>query len=260
MCGLAGIIPAQKPRSQKELDQMREMFTRLLVLSEHRGPHATGAASVRTDGSITVVKRPVGARDFVRLSLYREWLGCIGPDITYLMGHTRWPTRGSILNPANNHPLVSEGLGPIVATTHNGSLLDVERHFRRLGLRRMAQVDSELLLRIAERHSSEAGLNIGGLLDDLEQVDGLMSVAFVVSSRPDEIILLKGNRPLEVRYHGGLGIVAYASEAEIVEGALVRKGWQEVTLDHYEGLIIHVGRDLRLEHFEFRFGGLSRGD
>jgi hypothetical protein len=201
--------------------------------------YATGVASVKAEGNICVVKRPVRARSFVRLSAYQEWLESLGPDTTYLMGHTRWPTRGSVLNPENNHPLVSERPGPIVAATHNGSLLEV---------------DSELLLRIAERHSGDSGLDLDGFLGDLEPLAGLMSAAFVVSSKPGEVVLLKGNKPLEVRYHSGLGIVAYASEAGIVDAALAREGWQEVTMDDYEGLIIHVEDELHLQRFEFRFG------
>ena len=255
MCGLAGIIPAQRRRSQKELDQIKETFTRLLVLSEHRGPYATGAASVRADGDINVLKRPVRARDFVRLPAYQEWLETIGRDTTYLMGHTRWPTRGSVLNPDNNHPLVSDPRSEItVAVTHNGSLFEPDRHFRRLGLPRSAEVDSELLLRIAERHANALGLDIDGFLSDIEQLDGLMSAVLVVGSSPGEIILLKGNRPLEVRYHPELEMIAYASESEVLDSALTLDGWQEISLAHLEGLLIHAADDLLLERFKFRFG------
>ena len=44
MCGLAGVIIGEKRRGRRELDALGETFTRLLLLSEHRGPHATGAA------------------------------------------------------------------------------------------------------------------------------------------------------------------------------------------------------------------------
>lgn len=238
------------------MEEIEAMFTNLLVLSEHRGPYATGVAGVRTDGSISVVKRPVRARSFIRLPAYHEWLERIGPDTTCLMGHTRWPTRGSILDPANNHPLVSEpGSAVTIAVTHNGAISDPDRHFRRLRLPRRAEVDSEILLRIVERHSSEVGLDIDRFLEDIEPLDGLMSAAIVVSSRPEEIILLKGNRPLEVRYHPGLEAIAYASEQAILDAGLMQSGWQDVVLDHDEGLVVRADKDLRLERFEFRFGG-----
>lgn len=135
----------------------------------------------------------------------------------------------------------------------NGSLADPERHFHRLGLPRTAHVDSELLLRIAERHTSNTGLDIDGLLDDIEPLEGLI---VMVSSRPDEVVLLKGNRPLEVRYHGRLKILAYASEAAILDAAFTQTGWQDIVLDHNEGLIVHAGKELNLERLEYRFGDL----
>lgn len=257
MCGLAGVIPARKRRSRKEMEEIKAMFTRLLVLSEHRGPYATGAAAVRTDGDIDVVKRPVTARDFVRLPAYQEWLEGVGPDTTYLMGHTRWPTRGRVLNPDNNHPLVSEpGSETVVAVSHNGAIADPDRHFRRLKLPRRADVDSELLLRIAERHAGDSGLDIEGFLAGIESLDGLMSASIVVSSKPGEIILLKGNKPLEVRYHPGLEMVAYASEEEILEAALILDGWEDVALAPYEGMLIQASQSISTERLEFQFGGM----
>jgi len=44
MCGLAGVIFGKKQRRAEEQDHLAWLFTRLLLLSEERGPHATGAA------------------------------------------------------------------------------------------------------------------------------------------------------------------------------------------------------------------------
>ena len=41
------------------------LFTRLLLLSEERGPHATGAAWLDADGGHRLFKRPVTAERFV---------------------------------------------------------------------------------------------------------------------------------------------------------------------------------------------------
>ncbi len=50
MCGLAGVIFGNKRRRAEEREYLAWLFTRLLVLSEERGPHATGAAWLDTDG------------------------------------------------------------------------------------------------------------------------------------------------------------------------------------------------------------------
>jgi hypothetical protein len=62
---------------------------------------------VKRDGTMRVVKAPLPARTFIQTAEYLDWLAGIDRDVTYLMGHTRWPTRGSERNPANNHPLVA---------------------------------------------------------------------------------------------------------------------------------------------------------
>lgn len=43
MCGLAGVLTGKRLRTEGEVNSITALFTRLLVLSEHRGPHATGA-------------------------------------------------------------------------------------------------------------------------------------------------------------------------------------------------------------------------
>ncbi len=60
---------------------------------------------------------------------------------TILMGHTRWRTRGSEANSRNNHPIRAG----IIIGTHNGTIYNADYLFRRLGLPRYAEVDSELL-------------------------------------------------------------------------------------------------------------------
>jgi hypothetical protein len=132
--------------------------TRQLLLSEHRGPHAPGVAWFKRDCDMQVTKAPLPARDFVQTRAYLDWMLNLDREVTYLMGHTRWPSRGSVLNPANNHPIFlpvapanhpdwGTGVGRL-ALTHNGTLIAVTRHFARLGLPRTMQVDSELLARI----------------------------------------------------------------------------------------------------------------
>ena len=47
MCGLAGVIFGNKRRRAEEREYLAWLFTRLLLLSEERGPHATGSSSAR---------------------------------------------------------------------------------------------------------------------------------------------------------------------------------------------------------------------
>jgi glucosamine 6-phosphate synthetase-like amidotransferase/phosphosugar isomerase protein len=270
-------------RSPKTIDHITDQFTRLLLLSEHRGPHATGAAWVKRDGTMRVVKAPLPARAFIQTAEYLDWLFGIDKDVTYLMGHTRWPTRGSERNPANNHPLVapitlSEGgwgkaptSTPVgdrltarrtcqrqaVLAAHNGHVLRVEDHFSRLQLPRTAQVDSELLLRLAQRHADADGLDLPAFLTDIAPLEGRMSCTLVATTKPEEIILLRGNMPLEVRVHRRQRLLAYASEAPILARGLTDDGWATVPVAEGEGLVVDTRALADPVRVPCRFRGVS---
>ena len=59
MCGQVGIIFGRKRRRPNEQDYLREVFIRMLLHSEERGPHASGLAWLKTDGSHRIFKRPM---------------------------------------------------------------------------------------------------------------------------------------------------------------------------------------------------------
>jgi amidophosphoribosyltransferase len=267
LCGLTGIVSGRfSKRRLKDIEALADIFTRQLLLSEHRGPHATGVAWLKRDGAMQVAKEPLPARDFVQTRAYLDWLLGLDRQVTYLMGHTRWPSRGSVHNPANNHPIClpvtpedhpdwGTGVG-CLALTHNGTLVEVARHFSRLGLARTAQVDSELLARIAQRHTSTMGIDLDAILADLAPLEGRMSLALATTCRPDEIILLKGNMPLEIRLHRHARVLYYASETQILDRALgVTNSWEPYPLAPGEGLVIDA-QAWTLRRIPFTFHGI----
>jgi glucosamine 6-phosphate synthetase-like amidotransferase/phosphosugar isomerase protein len=257
MCGLAGLVLGKRRRSRKEREQLEDMFTRMLLLSEHRGPHATGVAWVKRDGSHRVEKGPFPARTFTLSSQYIDLLNGMDDQVTVLMGHTRWPTRGSERNNRNNHPLIVETdieRGSVLLT-HNGHIQGVEQLFRRWRLPRCAEVDSELLVQLAYRHLTPSGIDAGLMLRDLAQVEGKMSSVIVATNSPERVFLLKGNMPLEVRYHPKRKIIAYASEPTILERALPEYGgWEDVPLRAGMMLTIDTGdmNDVTVSPFALR--------
>jgi len=137
MCGLAGVIFGNKRRRAEEREYLAWLFTRLLLLSEERGPHATGAAWLDTDGGHRLFKRPVTAERFVTDKAFAELLAGINNRATLLLGHTRWRTRGDERVNSNNHPIRA---GEVIGT-HNGTIYNADYLFRRWKMRRFAEVD-----------------------------------------------------------------------------------------------------------------------
>lgn len=256
MCGLAGALLSQRQRSGDELRMVSNLFTELLVGSEHRGPHATGVALVGADGDYHVSKAPVPASGFVRSQDHRLIIDKLVSDTTCLMGHTRWPTRGSHLDNANNHPLVSSGEHKarkqrpnrgVCILTHNGHVSNHLVLSQTMNLMREAEVDSEIILGLAEKNVTASGIDPFGLADDISRCRGRLSAVVVSTSDPTRILLIKGNQPLEVRYHAARGLIIYASESRILDSAIGSDtGWEVIETPAWRIVVVDTHRMMPL--------------
>ena len=228
MCGQLGILWGRKIRLREEREYLKDVSTRLLLLSEPRGPHATGLAWVNRNGEHRIFKAPLPAGQFIREKAYHETLDGVDNTTTILMGHTRWPTRGDTQNNANNMPLrCGNCLG-----THNGTVVNADALFRRFRMRRHAEVDSELIFRLASRLSDDDGqIDLDHLITKLARFRGQLSAVLVSRRDPGTIIIIKGDKPLHLWLHPKRRAVAYASEEIFLHRALSgEKGWHPLEI------------------------------
>ncbi len=232
MCGLAGIFFGTANRSEAEIRHLGKLFTRLLIISEIRGTHASGVALLDRSGRSEIFKRPITASQLVREPEYCQLLGKLGNSTALLMGHARWATRGDPMDNSNNHPLrVGEVIG-----THNGTIWNADKLFERLAFERSAAVDSEILFRIADRALREGVIDDAELLAGLAHCRGQMSAAFVSRLDPGRLLLFRGNNPLEARYDQRRHVLIYASESLFLDAVLAGEtGWRVLPLPamHY---------------------------
>lgn len=130
MCGIGGFV-----RSPDEKVDSRVLAAALLSRIEERGRHATGAAFF-DGGRAWIQKDPIPASTFVKdLDMSAE-----APTAVL---HTRWATKGSPKNNANNHPIEIPGR---MLGVHNGCLRNDDALFDVIGrAKRIAQVDSEAI-------------------------------------------------------------------------------------------------------------------
>ena len=219
MCGLIGVLVGPRERTRREFADIANLFSRLLVLSEHRGPHATGAALVATAGDLLVEKAPMPAHLFVGTDGYRRLCEQVDTRTTVLMGHTRWPTQGSHYDNENNQPLVSLTRSS-VALTHNGHIPEVSDYFERFHLERKWEVDSEIVLRLACQHLGGRGSSISAFLQNLGLVAGHLAAVLVTSAQPDKVLFIRRDRPLHVAWHPACRVLLYASEIPILRQAV----------------------------------------
>ena len=225
MCGLAGIILGEKQRRESELRRLADVFTRLLVLNEPRGPHATGVAWMNADGEQKLFKQPIPASQFVMERQYARLLEEMDNRATILMGHTRWRTRGSEQDNRNNHPILA---GDVLGT-HNGTILNADYLFRRLRYRRFAKVDSEILCRIVNGATRTGALDVPYLQKRLALCRGQMAAVFASRRMPDTVLVLKGNNPLNFRCHARRQLVLYATDDSCLNEVLTdERGWTKM--------------------------------
>jgi glucosamine 6-phosphate synthetase-like amidotransferase/phosphosugar isomerase protein len=250
MCGLSGLL-GSLPRGPRARAAALETFSRLLLLSEPRGPHATGVAWITGDGAYQVEKAPMPARRFVVAPGYLHWLAAVPMDVTALLGHTRWPTRGTVRQPVNNHPLVAHLPcelpnrsipAPALLLTHNGVVEQPDQLAARWGLPRHADVDSEVLLQLAVRASSPAGVDVPAYLAWLAQVPGRMALAVCDTRQPQQVLLVRGTLPLALAWHRRRRLLAYASEATTLQRGLGGEtGWTSVPFPAGQACLINTG-------------------
>jgi len=228
MCGLAGIIFGKKRRTAKERQHLLDIFTRLLVLSEARGHHATGVAWVNTDGTYDLFKAPMPASEFVQESRYADLLAGVDNKTTILMGHTRWRTQGSEFNNDNNHPIM---VGNAIIT-HNGHITNAHALFQRLRFRRFAQVDSEILAHMTARASSAGKWDLRHLGQQVSLCEGTMALVAASVALPDRIIIFRdGKKPLAMLYSERCRALMYASAASSLCDCLPEgEDWQGIAV------------------------------
>ena len=228
MCGQAGLILGRRRRSASERADAVAAFVHLMLLSEVRGPHATGIARLQRQAPPVLRKAPLPAADWLDSDTCNELLAGVDAHTTALLGHTRWRTRGDPGNNANNHPIRA---GDIVGT-HNGTLYNADALFRRLRLPRFAEVDSEVIFRMAQRCTLEGKIDVPQLAVALSRCRGQMSAALVSRIDPERIVLIKGNKPLELWYHPRRKLAVYASDGRFLEDTLGdESGWQPHALE-----------------------------
>lgn len=251
MCGQTGLLVGNASQFLEDQSQYLRLFTRMLCLSEHRGPDATGAAWLDAGGRLRVCKAPIAASQFTRSPTYRAWRNSVSPSTYLLMGHTRLPTQGSHLHRRNNHPLVDRREFPVVLT-HNGNFPGANRYFRHFGLKRRWEVDSELLVRLARRHAGVEGIDLPALLKDIGQCQGHLAAVLAWAAKPGVVILLRRDRPLFLAWQERRRLLAYASERSILGDAISGEaGWMIQGVSTNTALVIDVSRMPHHEVYDF---------
>jgi glucosamine--fructose-6-phosphate aminotransferase (isomerizing) len=222
MCGIFGIVSAD---GQDIASDLKSLF----LLSESRGKEAAGLALV-DGGEITILKEPQAASRMMRRSSYRGLIGKLTSNhrtrpITAI-GHSRLVTNGLDAIASNNQPVLRESLIGI----HNGIIVNDEKLWAAFGLKRTADVDTEVLLALIE-HFRRGGASLGKAAAlAFREIEGTASVAILAADDP-RLILGTNNGSLHIFDGGKDGAFYYASERHILRSFLMKKRFSEDAAD-----------------------------
>ena len=98
-----------------------------------------------------------------------------------------------------------------------------------------------------EQVGYERGISPLGFADDISLCRGKMSAVVVATGDPARILLIKGNQPLEVRYHAARGLIIYASEPEILDSVIGSDtGWEVIEIPAWRLVVVDTRRMMPL--------------
>jgi amidophosphoribosyltransferase len=192
----------------------------------------------------------VTAAQFINDKAFNELLASIDKRTTVLHGHTRWRTRGNEQMNHNNHPIRA---GNILGT-HNGTIYNADYLFRRYNLPRFAEVDSEILVRLADRAIRKALMNIERFKKQLRRSRGQITAVMGSRTEPGTVFVLKGNKPLEIPQNKRLRVVLYASGPLYLDKVVAgNPGWRELVVPPMNMIVFRHADLFRysVEAFEF---------
>ena len=209
-------------------EPITERMIRLFLTGlEHRGNDATGVALQLANGELHMIKVNVPAWNFCSRDDYKEFIDEWLPQnpVTVLL-HTRAATKGNPNEPKNNHPMfMASGMA-----IHNGVIRNDDELFKKWGLERGAETDSDIIRAIVDKWGvTEESVS------RLNQIRGTAAVAAIHPDFPGKLLLGRSGSPLSLGSNENFFV--WASEKNIIHRAMrpwvERMGlaWQKQSLD-----------------------------
>lgn len=219
MCGFVGIGNFTKIAIT---GQQRDAFQNALVADSARGMDGTGVFRVTETGVATWAKAAGNPFDLFRTPSFMTefWTPVVTGWTRWLVGHNRYKTKGIASN-KNSHPFQH---GDILLA-HNGTL-------RGGSIPELGQfdVDSEAICK---------SISVRGLDETLQRIDSAYCFVYFDAKAQTLNIIRNKERPMYVGTNKKSKLVAFGSEQELIDWALVRNG-QYISTDDYIELAENV--------------------
>ena len=227
MCGLAGLVIGKKVRSADDLNEIREEFSSLMVATQIRGRHATGAFVVNKSG-ISYHKAALSADKMVRTDSWKKLMSAITAETTAVVGHVRYATQGSPAENSNNHPILN---GPIIGV-HNGVIANDCEICEEYPYEE--EVDSAAIFALFAGVADKSRLSTAKISAALPYLDGSFAVIAADNRRRDSIFVMRdATNPLVHYKDTERKLLWLSSTGEIMRDGLSNRGIVTTMLPAY---------------------------
>ncbi|HEC63674.1 MAG TPA: hypothetical protein ENI23_00105 [bacterium] len=244
MCGIAGAFTYKNAKTDIDngLVEMinRQLISETLVHMLPRGKDATGVAVSYDDKEWMVLKQPVPAPQmFINDNNFQDrksqdvracfqsfshmWVKNAQTRKTavrQILGHVRAGTKGSEINPDNNHPLLIGDMNkPDLIFVHNGGIKNDDELFTKHKFNRRGQVDSEIIGHLIASYKDD--FSTDNLEKTFKELEGAFAVLAFNPNIPTKTACLKtSSRPMDILWIEELGTLFVVSEKEYLYEAI----------------------------------------
>lgn len=215
MCGLAGLVIGKKNRTKEDFEKIKSDFSDLMVATQVRGKHATGAFVLDTKSGITYFKAPVPAEKMVKTQGWADLLDNVGENTVAIIGHVRYATHGSPEENSNNHPIVMNN----VIGVHNGVISNNCELCDKYPYEQ--EVDSAAIFSTIEAYAKKSRVSTESIAKALPELEGNFAIMLADKRRPNSIFVARdGSRPLVYHKDESEKLLWLSSTGEIMRTGL----------------------------------------
>lgn len=183
----------------------KDKFVNLLKSVEHSGYQATGLILVNDKNRVSTIKEDKSASVFLERESVKKTLEA---DLQTIIGHCRFPTKGSVLLEKNNHPFSTEN----TTIVHKGVLFNDEELCKKYDLIPGGDTDSWIIVELIEYYRKKGKSTIDAIAQVHSELKGSWAVALVDSLEPEKLYLFCHGKEFRINYYPDENIFMFCTE------------------------------------------------
>ena len=225
MCGIFGVLVNEDAKLDQQ--DIKKILDTLFILSESRGKESAGIHYyLPKSGEAKTLKGSFSAKNMIATKDYQALFSEFGALPCIVIAHSRLVTNGSAEKVENNQPTRYGN----VSMVHNGICVNVDELWsKNPDLTRNAEVDTEVLMAIANKTSSKGYNSLISSQYVFSELNGSASVAWV-NDQLSSLTLATNTGDLYVADASSKGFIIFASEKFILQ-TTIEKVFEKQTLD-----------------------------